>query len=395
MARRIFKLSLAAILILVLVSAAYLLVRPLPAIQPQLKIPANVEPQSVALPWPAYGQGALGAAGYGVLATSHEQTPLPIGSIAKVITALAVLKQKPLALNQQGPLITIDAADFASYNYYYTHDGSVARVAVGEQISEYQALQAMLLPSANNMADTLARWAFGSVDNYAAYANQMVKQLGLAQTTVSGASGFTNETVSSAEDLVNLGIAALSNPVIAQIVNQQQAVVPVAGTVNNVNWLLGEDGVIGIKTGNTDLAGGCYLFAAKRTVSGENVTVVGALLAAPSLNASIADARAVLKTVDAGFQKVTPVKKGQILAAYTSPWGGRAFGVAQKDLDLLIWKSQGARLQTSLHEVKARTKANSPVGAVNVISGSRSVDTLIVLQGPLAAPSLSWRFTHW
>jgi D-alanyl-D-alanine carboxypeptidase (penicillin-binding protein 5/6) len=45
-------------------------------------------------------------------------------------------------------------------------------VQLGEELSEYQALQALLLPSANNIAETLARWAFGSIDAYNAYANQ-------------------------------------------------------------------------------------------------------------------------------------------------------------------------------------------------------------------------------
>src|SRR5207245_1841316 len=116
--------------------------------------------------WPAYGQAGIGAAGYGLLSVAGAQTAAPIASVAKVMTALAVLSQKPLELNQQGPTITITEEDVASYENYVTQGGSVVRVDSGEQISEYQALQAMLIPSANNMAFTLSRWAFGSTDNY-------------------------------------------------------------------------------------------------------------------------------------------------------------------------------------------------------------------------------------
>src|SRR5882672_4752534 len=203
--------------------------------------------------WPAVGQSAVGAIGYGVLANSGEQSKIPTASVAKIITALTVLKAKPLKLGEQGPSITISNADVALYNQYVAASGSVAKVAVGEQLSEYQALQAMLLPSANNVADTLAIWAFGSLKAYKAQATQLVEELGLTQTTIGDdASGYSPSTVSTAPDLVQLGEAALQNPVVAQIVRQHSAVLPVAGTVTNADTLLGTNGIIGIKVGNNN-----------------------------------------------------------------------------------------------------------------------------------------------
>jgi D-alanyl-D-alanine carboxypeptidase (penicillin-binding protein 5/6) len=99
----------------------------------------------------------------------------------------------------------------------------VVKVAAGEQISEYQALQAMLLPSANNMADSLARWAFGSPADYVTYANGIIKKMGLSHTVVGNTNGFDDTTTSTADDLVMIGLQAMRNPVIADIVSQSTA----------------------------------------------------------------------------------------------------------------------------------------------------------------------------
>jgi D-alanyl-D-alanine carboxypeptidase (penicillin-binding protein 5/6) len=119
--------------------------------------------------WPAYGEGALGAEGYGVISTSTQAaSALPIASIAKVITALTVLETKPITQGEAGPVITFTAADAALYNEYIAKNGTVARAQAGQQLTEYQILEGMLISSANNYADSLAIWGYGSLDAYTA-----------------------------------------------------------------------------------------------------------------------------------------------------------------------------------------------------------------------------------
>jgi len=70
---------------------------------------------------------------------------------------------------------------------------------------------------------------------------------------------------------------------------------PVAGTdtgvgiIQNTNQLLGTDGVLGIKTGTTDEAGSCLLFAARYACRGRaKVTIVGVIMGDTSAPASSA-----------------------------------------------------------------------------------------------------------
>ena len=369
----------------------YLYSRPLPAGNAKATLSSVKTAEAVDLPWPVYGQGALGARGYGVLTTHGEQTPVPIASITKIVTALAVLKEKPLAKGEKGPNITINSDDVAIYNEFVSQGGSVTPITRGSQISEYDGLQSMLIPSSNNMAATVAKWAFGSVDNYVKYANQMLSDMGFKQTHVDETSGFSTKSVSTATELIKLGEIALANEVIAEIVNKDTVNLPFAGAVNNINWLLGTEGVIGIKTGNTDEAGGCLLFAAQKTIFGQPITLIGAILGAPSRYEAIADSRDVLRDVEKSFEKVTIIKKGQVLGNYVTLWGAKSELIASDELTIVIWK--GASIEPTFKTLATSSSklAGNHVGEVKVTYGEQQKSVPVELKNDLPSPSWYWR----
>ncbi len=259
-------------------------------------VPAAKTKITEPLPWPNYGQAAYGVAGEGVLTQSSTSSqPVPIASLAKVITALAVLDKKPLAPGEQGPTITLTEQDVASYQEYINKSGTVISVEAGEQITEYQALQAMLLPSANNMADTLARWAFGSVENYNEYANTMLRQKGLSHTLIADASGYSPLTKSTADDMVQIGLLYVANPILVAIASQPEADIPYAGKIYNLNTTVNDGEVVGLKIGYTEEAGRTFLAADVRPDRKGEVSVV-AVLGADSLSTAMNDAKVLLKS---------------------------------------------------------------------------------------------------
>lgn len=391
--KRFLSVSVVIVLVLAIISYA----RPLPKVQAQSTLPALPASSKVSIPWPNYGQAAFGAVGFGVLATNGSQTSAPIASIAKTVTALSVLRKKPLTSGQQGPTITLDSSDVALYQKYLAENGSVVPVNNGEQITEYQALQAMLLPSANNIADSLANWAFGSQSAYLSYANNYVSSLGLSQTHVADGSGFSPNSVSSAHDLVILGETLLANPVLADIVSQSQADIPVAGTVNNVNWLLGSGGVNGIKTGNTDQAGGCFLFSAKRSVGNQQVEIVGAIMGAPdssSPSQAIEASQNIIDGSNNNFQVVHAVKAGQSVGTYKAKWGVSSSVVAKSDLSVLIWNSTQPAAAVKLDKLSAPAAQGKTVGSITLKIGQKSQSVPVVLQQKIASPSAFWRIFH-
>src|SRR5665213_2009914 len=327
---KILTLLIAVVLVVVAGLAIWnRLETPTVILKPKLLYQAT-QAKPLPLTWPASGQAAIGTPGYGVLETHGVQKPVPTASVAKLITVLAVLKVKPLAAGTQGPTLTLGQGDVDIYSNYAAEGGSVAMVTDDEQISEYQMIQAMLLPSANNMADSLAIWAFGSLSSYAAYANQMLSTLSLNHTHVgSDASGFQPDTTSTPSDLVLLGEIAEANPIISAIANQSSAEIPVAGTVHNVDWLLGTDGINGLKTGNSDQAGGVFLFSAPSSLAtGHSVTIIGAVMDQPSLLAAMNSGPPLLTSVQKAFTYPTIIPAGQAVAEYAVPWGKTITAVA-------------------------------------------------------------------
>jgi len=370
--------------------------RAVPTVVPTTAALKDQTGKAPTLPWPEYGQSAIGASGFGVLATNGDQKAAPTASVAKVITALAIVKQKPIKTGTTGATLTMTDADYASYQFYLTHDGSNVPVAVGEQITQYQALQALLLPSANNMAESLARWAFGSLEAYKAYVNgPLTKELSVTTMKMTDPSGFDAGTVASASDLVKIGIAALQEPVLAEIFNQPQANIPVAGNIYNVNRLLGQNGFIGIKTGNTEEAGGVFLFATKQqTADGQPVTVVGAIMGAPSLTTAMRDSVPLSIAVPGGFENRTIVTAGQVVGSYTMPWGGTVNVTADKDLTALLWKPSKSTATVELTNKNVPQSAGMTVGTVNVTANGKELTTAAVLAKPLTTPDWWWRLTH-
>jgi serine-type D-Ala-D-Ala carboxypeptidase (penicillin-binding protein 5/6) len=115
-----------------------------------------------------------------------------------------------------------------------------------------------LLPSGNNLATLLARWDASSEAVFVAKMNAQARALHLAHTRYVDASGLSAGTASTARDQVSLAMVALEVAVLRQIVAMRQATLPVAGRQYNLNAMLGNDGIVEVKTGSTSHARGCF-----------------------------------------------------------------------------------------------------------------------------------------
>jgi D-alanyl-D-alanine carboxypeptidase (penicillin-binding protein 5/6) len=234
-----------------------------------------------AVSWPADGVSAADISGFGVVAGPGTTRPVPIASVAKVMTAYVVLHDHPLPANRSGPDIAVQPSEAAAYPSQARDGDSLVPVAAGETITERQALEALLLPSADNMAWILARWDAGSQAAFVARMNATARRLGMTGTSYTDPSGLDPSTTSTAADQVRLGMAAMRVPALAAIAAMPTAVVPVAGVVRNYNTLLGQDGIAGLKTGSTQAAGGCVVIAAWHKAGAHNTLIIAATFGQP------------------------------------------------------------------------------------------------------------------
>src|SRR5439155_16088215 len=127
-------------------------------------------------------------------------SPQPVASTAKVMTALLILEHHPLAVGDQGPALTLAQEDVRRYQQAVAQDESAVAVRAGESISELQLLEGLLVPSANNFAEILARWDTGTLPAFVASMNARADALGMKSTHFDDASGFSDRTTSTAAD---------------------------------------------------------------------------------------------------------------------------------------------------------------------------------------------------
>lgn len=306
--KRRYKLLLVAAPLCLLPLWLYLHKDTSPLINPSMSTaqtasPKTTLPKNLPLAWPVIGQAAVGSIDDGVLTRSSvKEQPLPTASMAKIITALAIMKKQPFQVGQTGQSYTLTNQDVANYYTQTAKGGSAVPVHKGMVLTQYQAMQAMLIASGNNIAQMLVERVFGSEKAYVSYAQEMVERMGLSRTVVADASGFSPATVSTPSELVLLGIAALKNPVIAEIVAQPQAIIPGVGTIKNTNELLRTHEAVGIKTGTTNQAGSCLLFGAHYLAKdGRKVTIVGVIMGDTSADSLFSDSTNLLASVRQTF----------------------------------------------------------------------------------------------
>ena len=281
-----------------------------------------------------YGSYAVAINGE-VVAGENLESIQPTASTAKMILGLAIMQAKPFEPGENGETITIDENFYQIYVDYANNGGSVSKVSIGEEISEYDALVSVFLPSGNNMADTLAIWAFGSLENYRDYATRMLAEWGMNNTTIGvDASGFDASTTSTAANLAQIGTKVMENPVLREIVGTTEYMVPVAGVLKNTNQLLGVNRISGVKTGFIGEPSGYCLVSGY--MEGDN-SITLALLGAPTRKESFDDSLAITNQLQ---DRITPMKlisTGDVIGYYESWWTGKVKIVANEDLYALGW----------------------------------------------------------
>jgi D-alanyl-D-alanine carboxypeptidase (penicillin-binding protein 5/6) len=246
-----------------------------------------------AVSWPQQGQAAL-VLGNGRPAASPHEQPAPIASLAKVMTAYLILERYPLSGAEDGFTITVTPGQTQAALQDATQHQSVVAVQAGEQLTERQLLEALLIPSGNNIARMLATWVVGSDTRFISEMNAQARALGMDHTIYTDPSGFDPGTVSTAADQLRVFQEVMRFPVFRQIVSMASVTLPVAGTLTNFNPLIAE-GYAG-KTGSDSAAGGCLAFFTHVTVGGRGLTAVGVVLGqgqgnnTPALLAAAGDA---------------------------------------------------------------------------------------------------------
>ncbi len=375
------------------------LLRPVPALAVQSTTSATYKvPGSLAnFPWPSVGQSALAVEGIGVVGHAGATRPQAIASLAKLMTAYLVLKAHPLATGQGGPSITVTAADVTLYQQDKANGDSVVPVTVGEVLNERQMLEALLLPSGDNIATMLARWIAGSNAAFLTQMNAMAKKLGMNHTYYADASGVSPATVSTAVDQTVMAEKDMAIPTFRHIVAMPQVTLPVGGVQYNVNYDLGQSGIIGVKTGSTTQAGGCYVAAAYRQVGTHRLLVIATVLGQGGvqiLQTALNAGKAMLNASTSVLTTTTVLAAGHQTARITSAWHPAVTATVRHSVTFIAWPGMVVHLKFAAATLPKTVSAGTRIGTLTVSSGSQSQRLSVRATASLPPPAIKWRLTR-
>ncbi len=401
--RRIIVIVVAVIVVVAALAVVQLRrALPEPTVRGTLASSTVVPGTAPDLGWPSSGYAAVAIPALGYSAQSGPEVPVPVASLTKMMVAVVILQDHPLAPGTDGPSVTITAKDVAEDSTDVSTDQSTVPVAVGEVLTERQLLEGLLIRSANNMAFTLANWDAGSVPAFVAKMDAGASQLGMAQTHYADVSGFDPGSVSTPADSLKVAARGLADPAFAAIVAMPQVTLPVVGTVPNIVTQVGSNGIVGVKSGITNASGPCLVLATNRTVGGRTIQAIAAATdqqpSGPSvfLNAALVDEE-LMQTALGSVVNVPVAIPGHAVGTVGAAWGGARHGVpvvTTAAASVLAVPGQAVAMTVIARPFASSAPPGTPVGSMAYTSGPQRRVVPLRSTGSVPTPSLWWRLTR-
>ena len=315
-----------------------------------------------------------------MLLARGANTPRPIASVTKIMTALLVLEHADL----DDTVVVSPEAVFHKRDYGAS---STIGLRAGERLTVGTLMRGMLLASANDAAVALAVDVSGSVGAFVALMNARAHALGLRHTVFFSPNGLDDRGHSTGRDLVALTRVAFRTSGFAPAVASKRVVMPGPGEeerhLQNRNvmlWLY--RGATGVKTGWTAAARYCLVATATR----DGRRLVAVILGAPA--DAFSDAASLLNYGFAAFESHTFVHKGDTVGTLPIR-GGSVPVVAAERIDRLV--PARALAQARLRFTADPDAAFPPapgqhVGTLRVTIPGSTVGSVALLAGTLPAP---------
>ncbi|MCI2958180.1 hypothetical protein MN032_10775 [Agromyces atrinae] len=374
------------------------LLGPLPPATVTAMAPSTDAAEATVAAMPADGANAVVISPAGaepdaaVLSTSGIAEAVPIGGSAKIITLLVALDAKPLTAGEAGDAVPILAADFAAYAEYGRQDVRVLQVSPGDTWSYSDVVRAVALASSNNHADTLARFAFGSVDAYVAAANTWLAAEGYDSVTVADATGLSGDNVGTATDMARLAARAVADPALASVYAGETSGSS-ARSIPDSSAHLADAGVRGLSRSFTDEAGLCLLFTTTVGEGDDTAAVTGAFLRMPDYETLDPAVVGLRDSLAGGIGPVEVIAAGQPYATISAPWGATARAVAAVSKSQSGLDGAGGDVSLDIPPVTTATEG-ATIGRVTVATPGGDVSAPLQIDRTIRDPGVFWRLMN-
>ena len=341
--------------------------------------------------FPTEGSSAVAIPRVGVERLSSNQVPAPMASLTKLMTATLILRDLPLSQGQRGPCLIVSNQDVANFNTEEAANQSVVKVAAGYELCEIDLLNGLFVHSANNYAELLVRLDQRTPEAFVAAMNLRARQLHMFATHYVDVSGIDIHDVSTAADLMHVVIPLMRSSLVRSIVRQTSVVLPVAGVVTTYTPLLGHLGVIGVKSGRTDEAGGCDVMALRIWRHGVGFDVYAIVLGQRGTNLLRAAGRAAYALAHSAAQSVVinRWREGQLVGTFG--WNGNVAPVVLTGGQRALWWQHVPSPRVATLSLQSNCNARPLGGDIHVIPQSVVHSTLDTISVFVTSPGCAWR----
>ena len=225
-----------------------------------------------------------------------------VASATKLMTALLTLER------------TKPSSEYRAVRYRALPAESKINLQPGEQMTVADLLRGLLIESANDAAATLATRIGGSESAFVRAMNTRAQKLGLKSTHYANPIGLDDPAnYSTARDLVRLTLRLRAFDFFRRTVARERVTLKTGNRprmLENRNTLVRLPVVTGVKTGHTQQAGYVLIGSGRKN----GITLISAVLGAPSVAAREADTRKLFAWAFKLYQRVRPIPPGEVLA---------------------------------------------------------------------------------
>ena len=302
-----------------------------------------------------------------ILYQKNADQPLALASMTKILTEYLILE----AISNK-KLAWEDPTTISDYAYRISQNLSLSNVPLrlDEKYTVRELYEAMAIYSANGATIALAELVAGSESEFVRLMNNKAKEFGLKNYTFVNATGLNNsdllgmhpagdrqaENFASAKDVALLAFRILrDHPEVLTIASIPRKTFRPGSAdaikMDNWNWMLpelvyGYEGVDGLKTGSTALAGYCFTATAERN----KIRLISVVMKGRSYAGRFQETKKLLDYGFANFEREELFPAGYQAPAQTSipVQKGRAktVGIATaKPLTILIKRGESGRYQ--------------------------------------------------
>lgn len=198
---------------------------------------------------------------------SKEQNKIvPIASLTKIMTAIVCIEN----IDDLNQTVVVNLPQVQSY---YNEEYSVAGLKDGQEISYYDLIATMLIPSGADSASCIALNVFGDYSRFIKEMNDKAKEIGMSSTSFSNPIGADDSNnYSTVYDVALMMKYALENDTLKKLMSEYEYTTKDGSiTVKNALFVLADlygvdvSKITGGKTGMTGDAGYCLASFSENT----------------------------------------------------------------------------------------------------------------------------------